>query len=692
MALKRQKSLKLQDTSSESASAIYRSTKSPSGLTERPEEGINTVYDIIQRGFTKMPNREMFGQRELVRVVEEQKEVTKKIPGGGEVKEMKTWKYFELSAFNWITFGQAKEITAAYASGYRALGLKKDDKLTIFADTSRDWIFTAMACMQQSITVTTAYATLGEEGLTYSLQECDVSTIFTNAELLPMIQKIAPVVKSLKNVTYNGTADAKILDALKKDNPHLKVLSLVELKALGEKNPHEPVPPSKEDLALIMYTSGSTGPPKGVMITHGNIVATVSGANNYVKPYVNAGGADESYLAFLPLAHILEFAVEMTFLYMGIQLGYGSVKTLTDASVRNCKGDIRELRPSVLAGVPAVWEGIRKAVEGKIRAASSVSRAVFQGAFNLKWMFMTYGMDFMAAPLDALVFNAIKQQVGGRLKFALSGGAPMPKSTQQFLNVTATKVVSGYGMTECTAVLAIQEVTQCATLGITGAPVTSVEVKLVDVENTTYKSTNLPKPQGEIWVRGPSVMKGYYKQPQLTKETITADGWLMTGDIAEMNEDGTLTIIDRKKNLVKLSNGEYIALEKLESNYKVSKFVQNICVHADSEQSYAIALIQPIDKEIRTVAEQLNLFPGTDVNSLDIGEITSRKEIRAAVLDSLKVIAKSIGLKPAEIVGQVFLTPEEWTPQNGLLTAAMKLQRKTIVDKYKGEIRAMYAS
>ncbi|KAJ3249698.1 long-chain fatty acid-CoA ligase, partial [Chytriomyces hyalinus] len=145
-------------------------------------------------------------------------------------------------------------------------------------------------------------------------------------------------------------------------------------------------------------------------------------------------------------------------------------------------------------------------------------------------------------------------------------------------------------------------------------------------------------------------------------------------------------------NLVKLSNGEYIALEKLESNYKVSKFVQNICVHADSEQSYAIALIQPIDKEIRTVAEQLNLFPGTDVNSLDLAEITSRKEVRAAVLDSLKVIAKSIGLKPAEIVGQVFLTPEEWTPQNGLLTAAMKLQRKTIVDKYKGDIRAMYAS
>ncbi|KAI8607479.1 hypothetical protein BC830DRAFT_1175280 [Chytriomyces sp. MP71] len=690
--LRRQRSQKLKDTALPNASPIYRSTKSPEGLTERPEEGINTVFDIIQRGWTQFGDREMFGQRNLVRIVEEEKEVTKKVPGGGEVKEIKKWKYFELSGYSWMTWKQAHETTRAYASGYRALGLKAGDKLTIFADTSRDWMFTAMACVQQSITITTAYATLGEEGLTYSLQECEVTTVFTNAELLPMIQKIAPVVKTLKNVTYSGTADSKALEKLKNDHKHLTILSLDELKALGERNLVNPVPPRAEDLALIMYTSGSTGPPKGVMITHANVVATVSGADNYVKPYVNSGGDGETYLAFLPLAHILEFAVEMTFLYMGIQLGYGGVKTLTDASVRNCKGDIRELRPTVLAGVPAVWEGIRKAVEGKIRSASSTSQAVFNGAFNLKWMFMTYGLDFLAAPLDALVFSKIKDQVGGRLKFALSGGAPMPKSTQQFLTVTATRVISGYGMTECTAVLAIQEVSQAATLGITGAPVTSVEVKLVDVENTSYKSTNMPKPQGEIWVRGPSVMKGYYKQPQLTRETITEDGWLMTGDIAEMNEDGTLSIIDRKKNLVKLSNGEYIALEKLESNYKVSKFVQNICVHADSEQSYAVALIQPIEKEIRSTATELNLYPGTDIANIDYEELTKRKEIRAAVLDSLKAIAKSIGLKPAEIVGQIYLMHEEWTPQNGLLTAAMKLQRKAIVDKYKPEIRVMYSS
>ncbi|KAJ3128802.1 long-chain fatty acid-CoA ligase [Physocladia obscura] len=383
----------------------------------------------------------------------------------------------------------------------------------------------------------------------------------------------------------------------------------------------------------------------------------------------------------------------MTFLFKGIQIGYGSVRTLTDASVRNCKGDIRELRPTCLAGVPAVWESIRKAVEGKIRESSTLSQSIFAAAFQLKWMFMTLGMEYLAAPLDSLVFNKIKDQVGGRLKFALSGGAPVPKSTAQFLSVTATKTISGYGMTECAAVLAIQEVSQVTTLGITGAPVTSLEVKLVDVEDTSYKSINKPKPQGEIWVRGGSVMKGYYKQDALTREAITPDGWLMTGDIAELNADGTLQIIDRKKNLVKLSNGEYIALEKLESNYKVSKFVQNICVYADPEQSYAIALIQPIEKEVRATAAKLNLYQANvDIAHIGFDELCDRKELRAAVVASLKDVAKSIGLKPAEIIGQVYLVHEEWTPQNGLLTAAMKLQRKDIVKRYSAEIKTMYAS
>ncbi|KAJ3029377.1 UNVERIFIED_CONTAM: long-chain fatty acid-CoA ligase [Siphonaria sp. JEL0065] len=691
--LKRKRSTVFTDSSDEShpnSTPVYRNTKSPRTLTTSPAKDVKTIYDIVLRGFTTAPDREMFGQRQIINIIEEEKEVTKKVPGGGEVKEVKKWQFYEMGPYEWMTWGQAEVKIHCYGSGLRALGLKAYDKVTIYADTSRDWMFTAMACMEQSITITTAYATLGEEGLTYSLQECEISTIVTNAQLLPMILKIASTVKTVKNVIYNGKPESKILDMIKSDADHLRVLSLDELEALGNQKIYAPLPPKAEDLALIMYTSGSTGPPKGVMLTHANVVASVSGSVTWLENYTDPING-ELYLGYLPLAHILEFAAEMAHLFMGTRIGYGSVKTLTDASVRNCTGAIRELRPTLFAGVPAVWEGIRKAVNSKVEKSSPVAQAIFDAAYFLKSIVLDYSLpSFLNYPLDAIVFNKIKDQVGGRVKFSLSGGAPMPKSTQRFMNIVNAPLVSGYGMTECTAVLALQEVSDAAIVGMTGAPVTAVEVKLVDVENTNYKSTNVPKPQGEVWVRGPSVMKGYYKQEQLTRETITEEGWLMTGDIAEMNGDGTLSIIDRKKNLVKLSNGEYIALEKLESNYKVSKYVQNICVYADSEQSYAIAFIQPIEKEIRALAGSKNIHPGVDVDHLDYEALCARKDITSAVLSSLKDVAKSIGLKPAEVIGQVYLTPEEWTPQNEMLTAAMKLQRKVILNKYKDQVKKMY--
>ncbi|ORY46054.1 long-chain-fatty-acid-CoA ligase [Rhizoclosmatium globosum] len=634
-----QRSVEVPNTATATSGAIRRSILSPKELTARPAEGINTVYDILVSSGKKYANKDALGARRIVDTIKEQKEVTKKIPGGGEVKEMKTWTYFELSPYSWMTFGEVKSLALTYGSGLRALGLNPTDKMTVYAETSRDWMLMALSASTQNLTITTAYATLGEEGLLYSLQECEIA-------------KSCPLVK---NVIYNGAGDAAVLESLA---TQVKVLSLDELKALGEATPFEPVPPTAEDLACIMYTSGSTGPPKGVMLTHGNIVATVGGAYTFLKPYING---DEVILAFLPLAHILEMAVEMTFIFFGVSIGYGGVKTLTDSSVRNCKGDIRELRPHLLAGVP------------QIQASPPTVQKLFNTAYNLKWWLMSNGMGALAGPLDALIFNKIKDQVGGRLKLALSGGAPLPKSTQQFMNITSTTLVNGYGMTECSAVMSIQEPTMVTKLGILNGPTSALEAKLVDVPEMGYSSKNLPKPQGELWVRGGSVMKGYYKQPALTKEALTDDGWLMTGDIAEWNEDGTLQIIDRKKNLVKLANGEYVLFNPLTLTFEflplTFPFVQNICVHADSEKSYCVALIVPVEAQIRAVPE-----------------ICARKEVRDKVLASLKDVAKSVGFKPAEVVGQVHLCHEEWTPQNGLLTAAMKLQRKQIVTKHKKEL------
>ncbi|TPX31236.1 hypothetical protein SmJEL517_g05365 [Synchytrium microbalum] len=643
---------------------------------------VKTIVDVLDYATNKYGDQESLGQRNVIRVISESKEITK-VVGGQEVKEMKEWKYMELSGYEWMSYKDVKSYTVAVGCGLRKLGFKAKDKLTLFADTSRDWILMAHGSLRQNLTITTAYATLGEEGLTHSMNECEVPVLFTNAELLPIVLKVIPRVPTLTTMIYNGEPTPEMLKKVHDVMPSLKIISLTELYELGKANPVEPVNPTEDDIACIMYTSGSTGPPKGVIILHRNVVATVGAAAKILD--VVLSGRDY-YLAYLPLAHILEFAVEHTAMAVGCSLGYGSPRTLTDASVRNCKGDIRELRPTLMAGVPAVWETIRKGILARVKEGSPTVQKIFHWAYKMKWSLIQAGLP--TGLLDAIVFNKIKDGTGGRLKFALSGGAPIPRETQEFLSVCLCQIVGGYGMTESTGVISVQQPGR-STYGVlqrVGPPAGHCEIKLVDVPDAGYRSTDKPHPRGEIWVRGGQIMTGYYKQPQQTAETMSGD-WLMTGDIGEWQADGSLAIIDRKKNLVKLSNGEYIALEKLESIYRTSGYAHNLCLHADPEKSFPIAIIVPVEKPLRDHATANNLFPGKEPSLEDLVEHPAIKKL---VFQDLVDRGKKAGLKGSELVGASTIVADEWTAENGLLTAAQKLKRKDIVRKYKDEIKTMY--
>lgn len=416
------------------------------------------------------------------------------------------------------------------------------------------------------------------------------------------------------------------------------------------------------------------------MLTHANVVAGVAGGKFALASLFQP---NDIILCYLPLAHILEFTVENIMIHQGLAMGYGSVRTLTDASVRHCRGDICELRPTWLGGVPAVWESIRKGVLAKVKSASPIQQRVFETCYNLKYKLMQAGLP--TAPLDALVFNKIKAQTGGRLRVAFSGGAPLPAETQKFLQICLVNVFQGYGMTETCGTISVQNPLQSGAYGIAGAPFANCEIRLVDCDS--YRSTNKPFPQGEIWVRGASVMKGYYKQAKMTADTMSPDGqWLCTGDIGEFRLDGNLAIIDRKKNLVKLSNGEYIAIEHLESLYKTSTLVQNLCVYADSHQSYPVAVVNPIMKELEAVAAEKGL------NLTEPADLCANAACRNAVLHDLQRVGKQFSLRTPELVQHVLLVPDEWTPLNGMLTAAQKLKRAYINQKYSKEIATMYAT
>ncbi|CAJ0829170.1 5499_t:CDS:2 [Entrophospora sp. SA101] len=589
-------------TNVEGEGRIRRSHLSPDKLIDSPEEGVKTLYDVVQRSVKKYgDSKNALGYRKIERIVEEEKEITKFV-GGVETKEMKTWKYFQLSGYNWLTYNDMDQEIRTIGAGLIKLGLNKGSKVAIFAATS--------------MTIVTAYDTLGEEGLLHSMNEAEVSGIFTNADLLPMVKKVAGKCLTLKFIIYDGDANGSILQELSNAHPNFKILTLEELKELGKNYPINSNPPQPQDICCIMYTSGTTGNPKGVMLTHANLVAAIGGVEKMLGHLIQE---DDSLLAYLPLAHVLEFGVEHVCLWWGVTLGYGTPRTLTDSSVRNCLGDMGELKPSVMTGVPAVWESIRKGILSKVHGSSPAVQKIFDVAFKTKSWLMEKGLP--TKPFDTLIFNKIKEQTGGRLRLALSGSAPISKETQEFLCVTLCPILQGYGMTEACGMAGTILTPEQFTYGSVGAPVPCTEIKLVDVPDAGYKSTNTPNPQGEIWLRGPTVTPGYYKNEKVTKETFTEDGWLQTGDIGEWKPNGCLSIIDRKKNLVKLAHGEYIALERLESVYKSTLFVSNLCICADSYQSRPVALIFPIEARIRKLAKEKN------ITETDFEKLCQNKEI-----------------------------------------------------------------
>ncbi|RPD77317.1 long-chain-fatty-acid-CoA-ligase [Lentinus tigrinus ALCF2SS1-7] len=652
-------------------------------LMTKPPHGIDTVCDVLDYAARTHGTKDAFGWRDIVDVHEETKEI-KKVVDGKEVTETKSWKYFQLSDYKYMSFIQVKEAAVEVAGGLLKLGIKKSDILNIYAATSPNWQLISHGCNLIGTAIATAYETLGESGLQHSLNEPECVGIFTNAELMNVVANVAAHVPSLRLVIYDGQPKQELLDKIKAEHEHIQVLSIDELRELGKGTTAEELKdrrPTYDDVSCIMYTSGTTGAPKGVVITHGNLSASLGAIFQLLGHHLHA---DDVFIAYLPLAHILEFIVELALFFVGMTFGYARVKTLTDASVRNCVGDIRALKPTVMIGVPAVWEMIRKGIAAKVNSGGTLKKSVFNGALSIK----KAGLPGLSQLVDAAVFNQVKQATGGRLRLAFSGGAALSAETQEFLSVALVTVIQGYGLTETCGMCAIlpPEFMQYNTVGL---PLPSVEIKLLDVPEANYLSTNNP-PQGEVCIRGPSVIKGYFKRDDLNSDEsiFTKDGWFRTGDVAQWNPDGTLRIIDRIKNLVKLRQGEYIALERLESIYKSCNLVANICVHADSNATQPMAVILPHAEHLRHVLEEgkeLGISPRAPLS-----ELCHNKAIAELVLKECNAVGKKNGFRQMELLQAVVLTPDEWTPESGLVTAAQKVQRKKIAEAFKNEIKVVY--
>ncbi|KAJ3590782.1 hypothetical protein NHX12_008730 [Muraenolepis orangiensis] len=470
-------------------------------------------------------------------------------------------------------------------------------------------------------------------------------------------EAILTKVQSVQHIVVVGTTPSSWQDYPEGISIH-NMAAVQELGVLPENVARGRTRPRPSDLAVIMYTSGSTGIPKGVLISHSNLLAGVTGIAERV-----AGLCEEdTYIGYLPLAHVLELNAELVCLSHGCRIGYSSPLTLADQSSmikKGSQGDSSVLQPTLMAAVPEIMDRIYKNVMGKVEEMSTLQRTLFVLAYNYKLEQLSQGQT---TPLcDKLVFRKVRALLGGRTRAVLSGGAPLSAATHRFMNVClCCPVVQGYGLTETCGAATLSDLWDYST-GRVGGPLVCCEVKLKDWPEAGYCSTDKPYPRGEILIGGANVAMGYYKKDSENQANFLVDDdgqrWFCTGDVGEVHRDGSLKIIDRKKDLVKLQAGD--------------------------EESYVIGFLVPNQKQLELLAAQHSVRGSWE-------ELCSHRAMEELALQVISEAALAGELERFEIPSKIHLSPEPWTPEMGLVTDTFKLRRKELRAHYLDDIARLY--
>ena len=395
--------------------------------------------------------------------------------------------------------------------------------------------------------------------------------------------------------------------------------------------------------------------------------------------------SDDSYVAYLPLAHVFELTCELIAILYGVKIGYSSATTLTDNSpsiIPGEQGDCAILQPTIMAAVPLMLDRVKKAVTRKCKDKGALSARVLELAIDETVKRYKRGQD--ATIYDKDIFAQIRSVIGGRVRLIATGSAPLSPETHSFIRAALGCVVlQGYGLTESCAAATSMEITDLST-GEVGCPVAGAYVKLVDwAEGGYFVKEN----KGEIILGGEMISAGYFKNELLTSESFFEEGgirWFRTGDIGEVTPRGTFKIIDRKKDLVKLQNGEYISLGKVETELKTMDIIDNICAYGNSLQDFIVALVQPNMGILQKLASECGR-PTTDSD-----EMVNDPALTDVVLGMIQSHSKTIGFLRKEIPLRIKLCAEEWTPDTGLVTAAMKLCRREIQKKFQSDLDKLY--
>ena len=562
-----------------------------------------------------------------------------------------------------ISSNEMVERAENIALGLFSIGLRKGDRAAILAANSPEWTLSDAGCQFAGVVDVPIYTTLAPDAVAYIINDSGTRVFFLqNKETYDRIEQILPNCKSIETlvfydiegVTAGNAISLADLEAkgmqLDCDRPEL-ISELVNASLAG-------------DIATLIYTSGTTGEPKGVMLSHANLISNVIDAAEKYE----FEGRDVS-LSVLPLSHVFERTGMYVYIMYGMAVHYAE-------SIEKVPDNLQEVKPTIFIGVPRIFEKVYERARMKAARSSQVRERIFDWAIEVAKEYARLTEKGEPIPValtakhnlaDTFISSKLRQFFGGNLRFCITGGAALSDEIYLIFTGAGIHIMQGYGLTETSPVISSNNPTNIR-VGTVGKPIRNVEVRIAA--------------DGEIETRGPGVMLGYYHKEEATREAFTEDGWFRTGDIGDLDADGYLTITDRKKELFKTSGGKYIAPSHIEQMIKSSRFVNQV-VLVGNERKFPAALIVPNFEMLESYAELKGLEIKTPA------EFCSHERIRN--LFERQIAQHTKGLAQYETVKKFVLIENELTVESGELTPTLKVKRRVVDQNYKALIDGMYA-
>ncbi len=563
-----------------------------------------------------------------------------------------------------IRWDEEKEYVESFALGLMKLGIGSGEKIAILSENRYEWYVSDLAIQSIGCIVVPIYATNTSEQIKYIMNNSESIAIIVSTP--QQFDKVKSIKKDIPKLKYIVTLQEV---ASNSDNTmnFSSILALGRSSELVSELKKRLSNISSEDIATIIYTSGTTGDPKGVMLTHRNLLSDAEATYEVIKSELGDG---DIILSFLPLSHSFARTADYyvpIFHARGIQVLAESLEKLSE--------NLIEIKPTMFVSVPRVFEKVYGKVISQIEADKPMKRKIFYWAVSVGKQASSYLMDDKPMPFllsiehklaSVLVFEKIKRAVGGRLKFASSGGAPLPKELGEFFFALGIKIIEGYGLTETSPIITINPPNKFK-FGTVGKPIPGCELKIA------Y--------DGEILARGPMIMKGYYKKPEATKEVIDDNGWFHSEDIGFIDEEGYLHITDRKKDIIVTAGGKNIAPQPIENRLKMNRYIEEVVIIGD-RKPYCVALIVPSFEVLEDMAKK----EGIAYSSKE--ELLEHPRIKTVIDEAIAEVNR--GLARYETIKKFALIPTLFTQETGELTPTLKVKRWAVEKKYKDIVEQLY--